>query len=131
MMSDKIFVYVNLDNVTLEMCGLDADYNILTAPTCKCGCGEKACLVLENDEDVEDFCAAMLFDNDCEYSGIFYVFKDGLTRGVIRAGDDLYGFTFDKLYDYKNFGGFVKESGLHCYGVLVEVDDRLWKVVEE
>lgn len=131
MMSDKIFIYVNLDNVTLKMCGLDTDYNILAAPTCECGCGEKACLVLKNDEDVEDFCVEMLSEDDCEYSGIFYVFEDGLTRGVIRAGDDFYGFTFDNLYDYENFGGFVKESGLHCYGVIVEVDDGLWKIVEE
>ena len=131
MMSDKIFVYVNLKNVTMKMCGLDVDYNILTAPTCKCGCGEKAYLVLESDEDVEDFCGDMLFEGDCEHSGIFYVFEDGLTRGVIRAGDDLYGFTFDHLYGYVDFGGFVKESGLHCYGVIVEVDEGLWKIVED
>lgn len=131
MISDKIFTYVNFENITLGMCGLDADYNILTAPTCKCGCNEKACLVLESDDEVEDFCVQMLSEDDCGYSGIFYMFEDGLIRGVIRAGDDLYGFTFDKLYDYGNFGEFVKESGLHCYGVLVEVDDGLWKIVEE
>ena len=130
-MNNKIFTYVNFGNVTLDMCGLDEKYNILTAPTCKCGCGGKACLVLKNDEDVEDFCVTMLSEGDCEYSGIFYMFNNGITRVVIRSGNDIYGFTFNNLYGYEDFGEFVEESGLHCYGVIVELDYGLWKIVEE
>ena len=49
----------NLDNLTLDWCDLDQEYNILEAPECDCGCGEKAKLCLYNDEDVKDFCKGM------------------------------------------------------------------------
>ena len=39
----------NLENLTREDFGLDPDLNMLSAPTCDCGCGEKAKICLETE----------------------------------------------------------------------------------
>lgn len=42
----------NFKNFKLKDFGLDPEYNMLCAPVCKCGCGEKMNVLLESDDDI-------------------------------------------------------------------------------
>lgn len=80
----------NLDNLTLDWCDLDQEYNILEAPECDCGCGEKAKLCLYDDEDVKDFCKGMAEDNDCDHCTVFAINEENYLIATIRDEDDIY-----------------------------------------
>lgn len=122
----------NLENLTLDDFGLDPEFNMLSAPACRCGCGEKVRICLEDIDDVLNFCCGMLSEMDCEWCAIFAIDQDNKMISVIKDGDE-----FDcigsktPVDDYGVIGELFDDMKLHMYGLIVSVGDGLYKVVEE
>lgn len=125
----------NMENVTFDMCGLDAERNMLSAPLCDCGCGRKMNICLETSEDIDDFCSFTVSDSDCEFCACFAISCDNEIYCAIRCEEDIYHVHTDTLDDIKDIkdsiGGMVNELGLHCYGLIVEKEPGVWKIVED
>lgn len=122
----------NLKNLTLDDFGLDPELNMLSAPTCDCGCGEKMNIYLEDMDDVLDFCCGMLNGTDCGWCAVFAIDQGNKMIGVIKDGDE---FEFigskEPVDDYGMIGELFYGMELHMYGVIVNVGDGLYKIVEE
>ena len=61
----------NFRNLKLKDFGLDLEYNMLCAPVCERGCGKKMSILLEDDDDLFDFCYAMVDSQECNYCAVF------------------------------------------------------------
>ena len=125
----------NMENVTFDMCGLDVEKNMLFSPLCECGCGKKMDLCLETVDDIEDFCAAIVSDSDCKCCACFAISCDNEIYCAVRYGETIYQAHTDTL-DYiehlkYSIGRMVRELDLHCYGLIVEKEPGVWKIVEE
>lgn len=122
----------NLENLTLDDFGLDPESNMLSAPTCDCGCGDKTNICLEDGNDVLDFCCGVLNEMDCGWCAIFAIDQDNKMIGVIKDGDE---FEFigskEPVDDYGMIGELFYGMELHMYGLIVNVGDGLYKIVEE
>ena len=114
--------------------GLDKDKNFLQAPLCECGCGEKANLVLEDIKDLFQFMYAMLMENDCNHCGIFAYAFDGSMYAALKVEnetDDPVLFFQIKESDLGFFREWDDELELHCYGLIIETQRGLWKIIED
>ena len=114
--------------------GLDKDKNFLQAPLCECGCGEKMSLVLEDIKDLFQFMSMMLMENDCNYCGIFAYAFDGSMYTALKIEnetDDPVLFFQIKESDLGFFREWDDELGLHCYGLIIETQRGLWKIIED
>lgn len=124
-----------LDELTFEDFGLNAEKNFLNAPKCECGCGGDMNICLKSDEDIQDFIAGMVSENECEQCGVFVVkANDTILFGFSQEGEDdiqmcIAQFEFkgkEKEYD---ISGLVDELNVHMYGVLVECEPNLFKII--
>ena len=88
LMESTIIRYEYRPRITFEKCGLDVERNFLQAPTCECGCGTKANLVLNTDDDVLDFCGCMCADNECCQCAVFAITKENKLLGAVKCGED-------------------------------------------
>ena len=127
----NLYWMANLENITFDMCGLDKERNMLCAPVCECGCGGKANLILETKEDVADLCGQLVYEDDCNYCGVFAIFRNGVFVGAICNEGDVTTFKFKNKADYKEIGQVAAELRLHCYGLIVETMDGSWKIIEK
>lgn len=123
----------NFENLTLDDFGLDPELNMLSAPTCDCGCGEKAKVCLENREDILGFCCGMLSEMDCEWCAIFVIDQDNKMIGVIKYGEEFESIGTKEPIDddYDMIGDLFYGMELHMYGLIVSTGDGLYKIVEE
>ena len=122
----------NLENLTLDDFGLDQELNMLSTPTCNCGCGEEAKICLENREDILGFCYGMLSEMDCEWCVIFAIDQDNKMMGVIKDGEEFeFIGTKEPVDDYDMIGDLFYGMKLHMYGLIVSTGDGLYKIVEE
>ena len=121
----------NLENITFSMCGLDVERNMLCAPVCDCGCGGKLRLVLNSKEEVMDLCGQLVYEDECDYCGVFALFRNGTVVGAVCSGDDVNTLEFTNKADYKEIGELADNLELHCYGLIVETMDGSWKIIEE
>lgn len=121
----------NFDCITLEMCGLDPFYNILEAPECQCGCGSKVKLCLETDDEVLDFCKAMVYEEEYDYCAVFAINKNNTLLAAIGDDEKIYICRGEKpIDDYKSIGKMFDEMQLDGYGLIVYSGDGLYKIVE-
>ena len=122
----------NLWNLTLDDFGLDPEFNMLCAPTCECGCGAKATLCLDGEDYIFAFCCGMLKEMECGWCAIFAIDENNRMLGVIKDGDD---FEFigskEPIDDYGMIGDLFYGMELHMYGLIVNVGDGEYKIVEE
>ena len=114
--------------------GLNKNKNFLQAPLCECGCGEKANLVLKTDKDLFRFMNMMLLENDCNHCAIFAYAFDGSMHAALKFENE----TDDPVMLFKieetNLGFFKEwddELDLHCYGLIIETKNGLWKIIED
>lgn len=123
----------NLENLTLDDFGLDPEFNMLSAPICRCGCGEKAYICLEDIDDVLDFCCGMLNGMDCGWCAVFAIDQDNKMIGVIKDGEEFecIGTKEPIDNDYDMIGDLFYGMELHMYGLIVSTGDGLYKIVEE
>ena len=114
--------------------GLDKNKNFLQAPLCECGCGEKMSLVLEDIKDLFQFMNVMLIANDCNHCGIFAYAFDGSMYTALKVDnetDDSVLFFQIKESDLGFFREWDDELELHCYGLIIETQRGLWKIIED
>ena len=64
--------------------GLDKDKNFLCAPVCECGCGEKAVLLLDN-QNLFSFMFNVLMENECNHCAIFAHAFDGNMYAALKV----------------------------------------------
>lgn len=122
----------NLENLTLDDFGLDPEFNMLSAPTCKCGCGGKALVCLEDEDDVYGFLYSILAEQECTYCAAFAITEDNMMLGVIKCDDD-YDFieSKERMDDYSRIGEMFYDLELHIYGLIVAIGHGEYKIVEE
>ena len=120
------------------MRGLNKYRNILSAPECKCGCGNKVDILLPTQKELIDFCGTILFENGCCRSAIFLIHHNGKQEVILTVP----GYDEEKDIEYiegisgfedQNVDAFAKfdaEAGLHCYGMMIEKEPGEWRVCE-
>lgn len=114
--------------------GLDKNKNLLQAPVCECGCGEKCHVLLNTKDDLFGFMTNMLIENDCNHCAMFAHTYDGKMYIAIKTDDNpddsvtLYG--IDKL-DMEFFKKWNDKFDFHCYGLVVESKPGEWKIIED
>lgn len=122
------------EKVTFKLVGLNKKNNFLQAPICECGCGQYANLVLKDDDEVCSFMHTMLEEHECEHCGIFVIKDDKhILMGLKLDGETKCyhaNAESDNATDYKNiFKGTQKILKLHCYGLLEQVGEDLYRIV--
>ena len=114
--------------------GLDKNKNFLQASLCECGCGEKMNIVLEDVKELFQFMNAMLMENDCNHCAIFAYAFDGCMYAALKVEnetDDPVLFFQIQESDLGFFREWDDELGLHCYGLIIETRNGLWKIIED
>lgn len=122
----------NFKNFKLKDFGLDPEYNMLCAPVCKCGCGEKMNVLLESDDDIYDFCYELVDTQDCNYCVAFAINEKNEMLGAIKYDGEIHCIeSSDVVECYVDIGNMFGELGLHQYGIIVNVGDGEYKILEE
>lgn len=113
--------------------GLDKNKNFLQSPLCECGCEEKASIVLDTQKDLFQFMNVMLMENDCNHCAIFAYAFDGCMYTALKVEnetDDPVLLFQIKESDLGFFREWDDELNLHCYGLIIETRNGLWKIIE-
>ena len=122
----------NFKNLKLKDFGLNSEYNMLCAPVCKCGCGEKMNVLLESDDDIYDFCYELVDIQDCNYCVVFAINEKNEMLGAIKYDGEIHCIKLKNISeDYLQVGGMFNDLELHQYGIIVCVGDGEYKILEE
>ena len=122
----------NFKNLKLKDFGLNSEYNMLCAPVCKCGCGEKMNVLLESDDDIYDFCYELVDIQDCNYCVAFAINEKNEMLGAIKYDGEIHCIKLKNISeDYLQVGGMFNDLELHQYGIIVCVGDGEYKILEE
>lgn len=111
--------------------GLNAFRNFMSAPDCDCGCGG---IMLDDNDEVFGFMNAMLQEHDCECSAIFAIDYDGaMYAGVLEpeCEEDSIHIMGIPNTNMDFFADIDAEFRLCCYGLMIEIEPGVWKIVEE
>lgn len=131
-MSNKLVKKNRFENITFAELGLDEEFNFLEAPYCDCGCGNKMLLVID---DIQQFCGDMLFEDECDWCGLFVIRLNGTVLVALKTGCTEEDINFMEMKvphgNYKNIGDIFEEMELDEYGLLVEVRKGEYKIIEE
>ena len=112
----------NFKNLKLKDFGLDPEYNMLCAPVCGCGCGEK----------MNDFCYELVDTQDCNYCVVFAINEKNEMLGAIKYDGEIHCIKLKNISeDYLQVGGMFNNLELHQYGIIVCVGDGEYKILEE
>lgn len=123
---------INLGKATFDFFGLDPELNMLCAPECECGCGGKMNIVLEDAEAIKDFCGSIAADADLDYCAVFALTASDEMYAAIRDEDEVLIVKKDDISsDYDFMKDTVYDFDLDAFGLLVEVEDGLFKIIEE
>ena len=115
--------------LTFHSCGLNPENNILEAPTCPCGCGEKANLILKNDKEVADFIGSMLAETDCHHCAIFAIKRNGNLIFGQKTDEDIICYVLKDSNAKKEIADMQKQLKFHCYGLLQQVNDEAYAII--
>ena len=122
----------NFKNLKLKDFGLNSEYNMLCAPVCKCGCGEKMNVLLENDDDIYDFCYELVDIQDCNYCVVFAINEKNEMLGAIKYDGEIHCIKLKNISeDYLQVGCMFDDLELHQFGIIVCVGDGEYKILEE
>ena len=123
---------INLGRVNFDFFGLDPEFNMLCAPECECGCGEKCNIILEDAAAIKNFCGNIAADADFDYCAVFILTANDEMYASIRDEDEITIVKADNISDdYDLLKDTVYDFDLDAFGLLVEVDDGLFKIIEE
>lgn len=122
----------NFKNLKLKDFGLDPEYNMLCAPVCECGCGEKMNVLLESDDDIYDFCYNMVDIQECNYCVVFAINEKNKMVAAVKIDGEIECVGSDGVIeDYADIGLMFDDLDLHQYGIIVNVGDGEYKILEE
>lgn len=123
----------NFKNLKLKDFGLDPEYNMLCAPVCECGCGEKMNVLLESDDDdLLDFCYNMVDIQECNYCVVFAINEKNKMVAAVKIDGEIECVGSDGVIeDYADIGLMFDDLELHQYGIIVNVGDGEYKILEE
>ena len=122
----------NFRNLKLKDFGLDSEYNMLCAPVCECGCGEKMNILLADNDDIYGFCYELVDIQDCNYCVVFAINEKNKMLGAIKYNGEIYCIRLKNISeDYLQVGGMFDDLELHQYGIIVCVGDGEYKILEE
>lgn len=122
----------NFKNLKLKDFGLDPEYNMLCAPVCKCGCGEKMNVLLADDDDIYGFCYELVDIQDCNYCVVFAINEKNEMLGAIKYDGEIHCIRLKNISeDYLQVGCMFDDLELHQYGIVVCVGDGEYKILEE
>lgn len=123
----------NFKNFKLNDFGLDPEYNMLCAPVCECGCGEKMNVLLESDDDdLLDFCYNMVDIQECNYCVVFAINEKNKMVAAVKIDGEIECVGSDGVIeDYADIGLMFDDLELHQYGIIVNVGDGEYKILEE
>lgn len=122
----------NFRNLKLKDFGLDSEYNMLCAPFCECGCGEKMNILLADDDDIYGFCYELVDIQDCNYCVVFAINEKNEMLGAIKYNGEIHCIRLKNISeDYFQVGGMFDDLELHQYGIIVCVGDGEYKILEE
>ena len=116
---------------TFASCGLDKSKNFLQAPICECGCGGYMNIILKTEQDLYDFINILLDDHECNHCAIFALQNGGTAVFGAKLEDGI------QFYRLNNNGCNVKkiiaemeiDFEFHCYGLLEQVEETIYKIV--
>lgn len=115
--------------LTFHSCGLNPKNNILEAPTCPYGCGERANLILKNDKEVSDFIGSMLAETDCHHCAIFAIKQNGDLIFGQKTDEDIICYAAKDGKAIETIIDLNEQLNFHCYGLLQQVDDDLYAII--
>ena len=122
----------NFRNLKLKDFGLDSEYNMLCAPVCECGCGKKMNILLADDDDLFDFCYAMVDSQECNYCAVFALNEKNKMIAAVKYDGEIHCIKLKNISeDYLQVGGMFDDLELHQYGIIVCVGDGEYKILEE
>lgn len=122
----------NFKNFKLKDFGLDPEYNMLCAPACECGCGGKVNILLEDDDDLLDFCYTMVDIQECNYCVVFAINEKNKLIATVKIDGEIECVGSDgTIEDYTDIGLMFDDLELHQYGIIVNVGDGEYKILEE
>lgn len=122
----------NFRNLKLKDFGLDSEYNMLCAPVCECGCGKKMSILLEDDDDLFDFCYEMVDSQECNYCAVFALNEKNKMIAAVKYDGEIQCIELSDVVEcYVDIGNMFGELGLHQYGIIVNVGDGEYKILEE
>ncbi len=122
----------NFKNFKLKDFGLDPEYNMLCAPACECGCGGKVNILLEDDDDLLDFCYTMVDIQECNYCVVFAINEKNKLIAAVKIDGEIECVGSDgTIEDYTDIGLMFDDLELHQYGIIVNVGDGEYKILEE
>lgn len=130
----KVLSGKGMDELVFDDFGLNAEKNFLQAPACECSCGGTMGICLKSDEEIKDFISSMVSENECDQCGVFVMKANGtMLFGFSQEGKDdiqIYTaqFNFKDTREY-NISELVNELDVHMYGVLMESEPNLFKII--
>lgn len=119
------------------MRGLNKYRNILKSPKCEC-CDKPALMLIDSKDEMDQFCASILLENECCHSAIFLVEHTGTQRIIFTIPE----YDEEENIEYieniasvivdgnDGFAEFDAEVGLHCYGLIIEKEKGQWMIQE-
>lgn len=116
---------------TFAYYGLDKHLNFLQAPICECGCGQYMNVILK-DGDVYGIMHELLEEHDCDYCAIFTVKRDDTAITGVKIDGNI--IVYDCKIDGQKkelFKAFQEDMEFHCYGLLEQVDEELYRIIME
>lgn len=117
-------------SISLRDCGLDPELNFLQSP--ECGCGGEVSVLLDNADDVINFCSDLVLENGCEYCAVFALDGNNKLLGVARCEDELIPIGLKKPLEHlQDIGRMFDAMELHCYGLIIWNGDGKYRIVEE
>lgn len=120
----------NFKNFKLKDFGLDPEYNMLCAPACECGCGGKVNILLEDDDDLLDFCYTMVDIQECNYCVVFAINEKNKLIAAVKIDGEIECVGSDgTIEDYTDIGLMFDDLELHQYGIIVNVGDGEYKIL--
>lgn len=122
----------NFRNLKLKDFGLDPEYNMLCAPICDCGCGGKMNILLNDDDDLLDFCYNIVDIQECNYCVVFAINEKNKMIAAVKIDGEIECVGSDGVVeDYTDIGLMFNDLELHQYGIIVNVGDDKYKILEE
>ena len=113
--------------------GLDNKKNFMQAPTCECGCGEKASILLRDTKELFQFMFDVLMENECNHCAIFAHAFDGNMYAALKVEnkDDEPVMFFEQKGNMNFFKDWDDIVEFHCYGLIIETKRGEWKIIED